>query len=479
MAQREFSRSAKSPRYSTTKALGFGGGSRDAAGNIAPPTATNIAGPADRSFIPSGQPATQSQSAAGQPAIADFSATAPRPPSFGRQLTNTVGNQLLQTGAKKVLNTAVDTIGKEIRNQTAGPDAGGDPLPSSKEYPVSQEDYQGANEAYTAGAGVGADAVTYADPIFDNPYSNDITAIGADGAGLDAYGGISGDVGVASEVAGNVGDIATAGEAAGGAADLASGASYVPGWGWIVTAARLAKGVVADSEPGSVGGVVDTLLLPSHEQWLDDPGASFVSSADPIGQAARDVFGFESPNLDNCFITEAVMSQQGMNDNSEPLMVLRAFRDNIMMQSPEGQAMVQEYDQIAPQVVEAIGQHENAMQIFQQIYSEFIVPAVEAVKAGEYKGALEIYAKMVAFASAFSEEVMQGDEEAMAGISDLGDHAAMVGQDDDATAMIGGQGVGDADWSQNSQFVPGMGAGPQQPAQTPAIAQMGIPPRRY
>ena len=218
-----------------------------------------------------------------------------------------------------------------------------------------------------------------------------------------------------------------------------------------------------------------------------------------IADAAAAEGGFEVADLvalAACFITEAVMSQQGKDDQSEELQVLRAFRDNVMMQSVEGQAMVAEYEKIAPIIVQAIDQREDAFNVYQQIYSEFIAPAVESVKAGDYKGALEIYARMVSFAASYSEEVMQDDQEALAQIEEFGEQAAATAHDDSTTGEIAGQGMGDTDWAQNDQFQTGdqqpdtampaedqFGAQDEQdltggqPPDMPAIGQMGV--RRY
>lgn len=488
MAENRF-QNTRSPRYSTNRASGFAGGSRAPNGNNVPASATARTGTPDSAFAPPPAQSPSSQtSAPSTPAIANFSASVPRPQSTASRVGQYAGSQLVQQGLKKGAGALLDKLAP---SKTPGTPATttpyvdpGIPVGTPLEPPVTT----------TGIPDIGQPTVTELPPVDG---TEPLSGLGTGGGG-DI--GFAAPEGIASDVAGNVGDIAASsagdvtgtavgeaagtaageaaiGEAAGAAAaeagaDAALGAtSWVPGWGWIIGAARLAKGVVADSEPGSFGGVVDTLLLPSHEQWIDDPGNSAISSLDPIGQASRDVFGIETPD---CFITEAVMSQQGMSDNSEPLMVLRAFRDHVMMQSPEGQAMVAEYEQMAPMVVEAIGTRPDAMQVFQQIYSEFIVPAVEAVKAGEYKGALEIYAKMIAFASSFSEEVMQQDQDALSQIDDFGSHAAMLGQDDDVTAGIAQQGVGDADWSQND-YDYGGGEGPQ--ASRPAIAQMTAPRR--
>lgn len=144
-----------------------------------------------------------------------------------------------------------------------------------------------------------------------------------------------------------------------------------------------------------------------------------------------------------CFITEATMAGLGVqDDNAEPLMVLRFFRDKVLAGTPQGQAMIQEYEAIAPLVVQAVQSRPDAMEIFKKLYTDFIAPAVEAIKAQDFPGALQIYAAMIAAVTPFAQEAMDA-EDAMEGemqqasepqegaqeaMQQMGKHAGMVAQ---------------------------------------------------
>lgn len=136
----------------------------------------------------------------------------------------------------------------------------------------------------------------------------------------------------------------------------------------------------------------------------------------------------------DCFITEATMAGLGVQDDeAEPLKVLRFFRDKVLAGTPQGQAMIEEYENIAPLVVEAVEARPDAMEIFKQLYEQFIAPAVEAVKAGNYPEALQIYAAMIAAVTPFAQEAMQMQdavmqEEPQAEMQQMGNHAAQVAQ---------------------------------------------------
>ncbi len=171
----------------------------------------------------------------------------------------------------------------------------------------------------------------------------------------------------------------------------------------------------------------------------------------PIGAAVGGFLGGGG-----CFITEATMAGLGVqDDNAEPLKVLRAFRDQVLASTPQGQQMIQEYEAIAPLVVQAVQARPDAMTIFKAIYTQFIVPAVDAIKGGNYPQALQIYAAMIAAVVPFAQEAM-GDMDDMgdgamaeAGevqeMQSLGDDAAMVAQNpqmaQQAAPMQGGGGA--------------------------------------
>lgn len=136
----------------------------------------------------------------------------------------------------------------------------------------------------------------------------------------------------------------------------------------------------------------------------------------------------------DCFITEATMAGIGVQgpelEQSEPLQVLRWFRDNVMMSSPQGKNLVQQYYLMAPEVVEAVNQRPDAMQVYQAIYGQYLKPAVEAVKAGDYQKALSIYSEMINFVAPFAAEMDPGVGE------DLSESAAMVQADPGMQAQI-------------------------------------------
>jgi hypothetical protein len=96
----------------------------------------------------------------------------------------------------------------------------------------------------------------------------------------------------------------------------------------------------------------------------------------------------------SCFITTAVCHHAGKSDDCTELMTLRWFRDNVMLQHPEWAEEVEEYYRIAPAIVKAINQQEEAGQIYSSIQINDLDPAVTAVIAGNYDEAHRLYKDM-------------------------------------------------------------------------------------
>ncbi len=387
MAENAFKSNVRDPRYSTNRALGFQGGSSGPTGNIVPPTATSVAGTSDKGLAGTPEPAA---------GLSSFSATPlPKPPGVAQSLVGSLGS------------AAVGEAGKAGINAVFGPGSTAKGVPAGADEGKSFSEI-GADDAMDIGSG--PDAV---DNFDDTAYFSEGLSAAGDAAGSAAADGFAGWA--TDEAAGAIGEEVAGGFIGDAVGDFAGEA--IPYVGSVIDLAQGNYG-------SAVGSAIGTAILPG------------------IGTA---VGGFIGGLVDkNCFITEAVMSAGGQ-DNGQELETLRWFRDTILMRTPQGQAMIQEYEQIAPVVVEAIGARPDAMQIFQGLKAQFIDPSVAEVMAGNYKGALEIYAKMIAYVTPFASEMMQ-DQQMAGEVEAMGDHAAMLTHDDMSTAGIAAGGPGAADW---------------------------------
>lgn len=164
-------------------------------------------------------------------------------------------------------------------------------------------------------------AQDFVTPAANSAFSS-IPGYGA--AGADGYASVFGDgMGLGSEYAGLLSDSASLADtatAAGTAADAATTASTaadaataaqasIPVWGWASLAASMAKKGLKGSDPASVGGAFNTLLGPSFEEWMTDPGRSFANTISPIGLLGHDFAGDTG-----AMIGDPIMSLFGLFD---------------------------------------------------------------------------------------------------------------------------------------------------------------------
>lgn len=100
-----------------------------------------------------------------------------------------------------------------------------------------------------------------------------------------------------------------------------------------------------------------------------------------------------------CYITTAICEKNGLADDCDELITLRAFRDQYMRQSEQGRKLVDEYYAVAPRIVDELKKlPHGGVQIFDYLEREYLRPAIAAIKDGDTELALNIYTSMVAYA---------------------------------------------------------------------------------
>jgi len=91
-----------------------------------------------------------------------------------------------------------------------------------------------------------------------------------------------------------------------------------------------------------------------------------------------------------CFITTAACEVMGLPDGCDELQTLRQFRDDYMMKTHEGRALVDQYYAEAPSIIDAIDDNET----YERFFNVYIKPAVKLIKRGEYVTAERIYTQL-------------------------------------------------------------------------------------
>ena len=122
------------------------------------------------------------------------------------------------------------------------------------------------------------------------------------------------------------------------------------------------------------------------------PRCESQASSDLYSGDAYLVYGYSSGG---CFITTAVCSTLDKGDDCAELTSFRQFRDGWLTNDAGGQALIEEYYQIAPQIVRAIDAETTSSDIYAGIWEEYLTPALTALQAADNQTAKDIYVDMV------------------------------------------------------------------------------------
>jgi len=95
--------------------------------------------------------------------------------------------------------------------------------------------------------------------------------------------------------------------------------------------------------------------------------------------------------VSGCFITTAVTASSGKSDTCAELQTLRLFRDEYMLSTDEGKALVKLYYQTAPLIVAELDKRADSKSVYNRLLQNFIYPAIHAISQGENETAQGIY----------------------------------------------------------------------------------------
>lgn len=96
-----------------------------------------------------------------------------------------------------------------------------------------------------------------------------------------------------------------------------------------------------------------------------------------------------------CYITTAACEHQGKADDCYELELLRSYRDEYLMATEEGEALVKEYYNIAPTIVNRINRREDADAIYDTLWETYLTDCIHLIEQGEKEACCERYQDMV------------------------------------------------------------------------------------
>lgn len=96
-----------------------------------------------------------------------------------------------------------------------------------------------------------------------------------------------------------------------------------------------------------------------------------------------------------CFITSAVCESFDKPDDCAELTAFRYFRDNWLINQPDGQQLIDEYYAVAPEIVRRINERADSAEIYLEIWVEYLDPCYDLIQRGEYLACKQKYVEMV------------------------------------------------------------------------------------
>lgn len=98
-----------------------------------------------------------------------------------------------------------------------------------------------------------------------------------------------------------------------------------------------------------------------------------------------------------CFLTTATCQVKGFGDDCEVLQAYRRFRDEVLLKSADGAALVTEYYRLAPAIVKEIDERKDRLEIYDIMWKNYLEPGYELVKAQKNIAARELYMDLLAW----------------------------------------------------------------------------------
>lgn len=96
-----------------------------------------------------------------------------------------------------------------------------------------------------------------------------------------------------------------------------------------------------------------------------------------------------------CYISTATCRSLDLSDTCQELELLRWFRDEVLMRDTVGRSEINAYYSTAPAIVAAIDARGDADKVYRQIFDRYLLPAICAVRQGEFTRAHKIYRELV------------------------------------------------------------------------------------
>lgn len=142
-----------------------------------------------------------------------------------------------------------------------------------------------------------------------------------------------------------------------------------------------------------------------------DIGSIFGRSGEAIGRALGGVvgagLGVLKESISNipiigtissgCYITTATCEEYGKPDDCYELTSFRSFRDDWLINQPDGKELIDRYYKTAPKVVELINKQSNRTDIYQHLNDTYLAQCLKYIEEGENEKCKSLYISMMEY----------------------------------------------------------------------------------
>ncbi|MDY3919985.1 MAG: CFI-box-CTERM domain-containing protein [Candidatus Limivivens sp.] len=96
-----------------------------------------------------------------------------------------------------------------------------------------------------------------------------------------------------------------------------------------------------------------------------------------------------------CYITTAVCETFGKPDDCYELNLFREYRDTYLAGREDGEAIIEEYYDLAPTIVKHIDRQQNKKEIYQNIWDVYLEPCMRMIEEARNEECMDLYIRMV------------------------------------------------------------------------------------
>lgn len=98
-----------------------------------------------------------------------------------------------------------------------------------------------------------------------------------------------------------------------------------------------------------------------------------------------------------CYITTAICEEYGKPDDCYELTAFRSFRDNWLINQPDGKELINRYYKTAPAVVKLINNQKNRTEIYRHLNDTYLIKCLGYIEAGENEKCKDLYVDMMEY----------------------------------------------------------------------------------